>query len=445
MRSSRRTIFPGPIFVLLCLAGPLGAQQWDPGQQLSNSLSEFSSNTLKLTFEQRGRYEDRTATSFGDADKATGLIRTRLGLSYTPAPWLKFSGMLQDCRAPWYGDNAPNTVRDPADLQEGYIELRPDHETGFGMTVGRMMLNYGELRLIGTPQWGNLSRTYDHARVYWRFPKARIEFLLVSPVKIRTGEFNRPDLGDRIIGTYDAFPNLFGKNLLEAYILRRDQNAPGGFTGGSRADGTDRLKVNTFGFRLAGPLAPPWKYSLEAAFQNGKVGAADLSSRAFFGGISRRWNLGSRTLDFSTEYKYASGTANPSDPTRSGTFDQLYGAYHDKFGHQDLFGWRNLHNTQSVATLSLTRRLAVNLMYDNSWLANSRDYLYAGSGKAIVRSAAGTAGHHVGQETDLFGTYKYGHFTFGAGYGRLYPGEFLQRTTPGVGPNYMYVFHSYTL
>jgi hypothetical protein len=51
----------------------------------------------------------------------------------------------------------------------------------------------------------------------------------------------------------------------------------------------------------------------------------------------------------------------------------------------------------------------------------------------------------VGQETDVFGTYKYGHFTFGAGYGHVFPGEFIQKATPGVGPTYLYVFHTYSL
>ena len=117
------------------------------------------------------------------------------------------------------------------------------------------MLSYGLGRLIGVPDWSNLSRTYDHARVYWRSSKMQLEALLVSPVKVRIGEFNRPVLGDRVWGVYNVFPGIYKKNLLEAYALRRDQNRPGGFTGGARKDGTDKLAVNTFGFRLAGPLA----------------------------------------------------------------------------------------------------------------------------------------------------------------------------------------------
>jgi Alginate export len=424
----------------------LHAQDWDIGSRAATAISSGTNEKLKLTFEQRGRYEDRTGTTFGkDPDVFTGLFRTRLGLSYTPVKWLKFSGMVQDSRAPWYGSGAPNTVRDQADLHEGYIEIFPSYKEGFGMTAGRMMLNYGEGRLIGTPQWSNLSRTYDHARAYWRSPKVQVEVLMVSPVKIRIGEFNQPVLGDRVWGTYDVFPDFYKKNLLEAYVLRHDQNRPGGFTGGSSKDGTDKIGVNTFGFRLTGPVSPALKYSLEAALQKGMVGPADLSASAWFAALSRRWTIAAKTLDVSAEYKYASGTENPADPKHSGTFDQLYAANHDKFGHQDLFGWRNIHNARSLTSLGVFKNFTINFMYDNYWLANLKDGVYNGSGKLIVRSAAGTAGRHVGQETDLYGTYKRGHFTFGAGYGRFFSGTFIQKTTPGVGPTYLYVFHTYSL
>jgi hypothetical protein len=267
---------------------------------------------------------------------------------------------------------------------------------------------------------------------------------MVSQVKVRIGEFNRPELGDRLWGTYNVF-NIYRSNSLEAYVLRRDQNRPGGFTGGSTQDGTDKLGINTAGFRAAGPVASGVKYSLEAALQKGKVGPADLSAGAWVATLARRWTVANHSLDVSAEYRYASGTANPADPTHSGTFDQLYAANHDKFGHEDLLGWRNIHNIRSLATLALTKNLSLNFMYDNYWLADLKDALYNGSGKAIVRSPSGTAGRHVGQETDLYGTYKHGHFTFGAGYGHFFSGQFIQRTTPGVGPTYLYVFHAYNL
>ena len=41
------------------------AQQWDLGSRAGAAVSEASENKLKLSFEQRGRYEDRTGSAFG--------------------------------------------------------------------------------------------------------------------------------------------------------------------------------------------------------------------------------------------------------------------------------------------------------------------------------------------------------------------------------------------
>src|SRR3954451_15877051 len=82
----------------------VNAQSWDLPGELPAVLSLHTEGKLKLSVEQRVRYERRTGTSFGkDPDIETGLVRTRLGMSYKPARWLKLSGMVQDSRAPWYG------------------------------------------------------------------------------------------------------------------------------------------------------------------------------------------------------------------------------------------------------------------------------------------------------------------------------------------------------
>ncbi|MEP6536237.1 MAG: alginate export family protein [Bryobacteraceae bacterium] len=422
----------------------LSGQAWDLGSRAANQVSKDTEGALNFSFEFRTRFESRPRMNFGrDPDLETGLFRTRVGMAYRPAHWLKISGMLQDSRSPGYGDNAPSSVRDQADLHEAYVEILPDAKTGFGMTAGRMMLNYGDARLIGSTQWSNLARTYDHTRLYYRFAKARFEVLMVSPVKIRIGEFNPPVLGDRVWGTYNTF-NTYKKSQLDVYVLRHDQNRPGGFTGGSRATNTDKMGVNTLGARLAGPLGNSVKYGMELVLQNGKVGPARQSAAAAFGAVTKHFLVSHRTLDVSGEYKYASGTKDPGDTLHSHTFDQLYPANHDKFGHQDLFGWRNLHNVRSVTALGVTKDFDLNFMYNDIWLASASDSLYSSSGASIVRSAKGNAGRFVGQGTDLFGTYKYKHFVFGAGYGYWFNGGFLRNTTPGASPNYGYLFQTYS-
>src|SRR5260370_13717986 len=92
------------------------------------------------------------------------------------------------------------------------------------------MINYGETRVIGVGQGSNVDRTYDNARLYYRTAKARLEVLMISPVKILPDQFNKPELGERIWGTYDVFTNVGQGVSFDVYALRHSQNKIGGWT-----------------------------------------------------------------------------------------------------------------------------------------------------------------------------------------------------------------------
>jgi hypothetical protein len=271
-----------------------------------------------------------------------------------------------------------------------------------------------------------------------------VEFLAASVVKIQPDAFNNPVPGDRVWGYYGTHPWRTHRVTFDSYYLRREQNRIGGYTGGSTALGTDRVGLNTFGGRMYGALPLALKFSMEGALQNGKVGPAIEHAAAWFSSVSRKWKPGRVTLDALTEFKFASGTSNPADKTRTGTFDQLYAANHDKFGHEDLLGWRNISNWRSLVGTGLAHGFTVYYTYDNSWLASAKDALYNGSGKAVLQSKAGTAGRHIGQEHDVFFTWKRGPLTFGSGVGYMFAGKFLMRTAPDASPLYVYSFTSYS-
>jgi Alginate export len=432
------TRFSAAVLAAAGFAALAAAQsRWDPGKTAAQSISEQTGGRLKMRGEFRSRLEARTGVGFGrDPEIENPLFRTRVGMEFQAAPWLKLVGLTQDCRAPLYGRPAPASARDTLDLHEGYLEFFPERKRGFGAILGRQMVSLGEGRILGISNWSNTSRTYDTARFYYRLPNARLELLLTSFVKPRIDEFNRPGLGDRLWGTYNSFSDWVPKGVVEIYAFRRHQNRPGGFSG------TGRLKINTLGVRVAAPLAGALRYSIETAVQSGKVGDKPQRGFAWFSNLSRTVNWG-RPLNLSIEYKYASGTGNP-EGERTTTFDQLYASNHDKFGHADLLGWRNIHNLRSLNTLRLTKGLALNVMYNNSWLASPRDALYNGQGRAIAQAPKGDAGRHVGQELDLYATHQWGSLQFGAGFAHLFAGEFLKKTTPGVNTRYLYVFQSYT-
>ena len=423
--------------ILLLVGGVAAAQIPNPGGELNQLLGQKTGGRFRLIFELRVRDESRTGNNFGLAKNLDNpLLRTRIGAQFDAAEWFRISATGQDARAPEYGGVAPTTARDSMDLHEAYLEFFARRKTGFGAVFGRQVIALGEGRgrLIGDSQWTNTSRSYDTARLYYRLPSARLEVLMVSVVKIKADRFNVPDLGDRVWGTYDTFTKMIPKGTVDLYLLRHDQNRIGGFTG------VGRLGIHTLGGRAEGPLPGMLKYSLEAAIQNGKTGQVPHRGYAWFSGISRPVHL-AQPLDLEVEYKYASGSRNAA--ARDNTFDQLYASNHDRFGRADLFGWRNIHNLRSLDTLHVTKPLALSAMYNDWWLASPADALYNSSGAAIVRSAKGNAGTHVGQEADVFGTYQASGWTFGAGMAHVFAGGFLHATTPGVNTNYLFVFQSY--
>ncbi|MDQ6676956.1 MAG: alginate export family protein [Acidobacteriota bacterium] len=426
------------VWLLIVFSGAAGAQVADPGGEFRSLLEHETGGRLKLSFEFRAREEARTGNNFGRSPNLeNALTRTRIGAFFKATNWLAVSAMGQDARAPFYGPGAPATVRDSMDLHEAYVELFPERDRGFGAVAGRRMITYGDGNLIGVPNWTNVSRTYDAVRAYYRLHKATVEVLLVSPVKILPDSFNHPNLGDRVWGTYNRFPNVIPGGVIEGYVLRHDQNTIGGFTG------TGRLGTRTFGGRANGPLLSGFKFHGELAVQNGHSGLMGHSGLGWIAGLDESFRAGRFPVDLLAEYKYASGTKQPGT-AHDGTFDQLYPSNHDKFGHADLFGWRNIEDFRVLSTAHITRAVSVHLMYNNWWLASARDALYNSSGKSLAESPSGKAGRHIGQEADIFGVYRIGPYHLGAGFAHVFRGRFLKETTPGVNTRYLYVFETYS-
>ena len=196
------------------------------------------------------------------------------------------------------------------------------------------MLNFGESRLIGSPQWSNVSRTFDTGQFYYRTENVRFEVLMVSPVKVLSGLLQCAGSGGEDLGNLQYFRAYvawhFGGRVRPAAFAEQDWRLDRG--GHSR----DRH------FRWTGLWAAAGQVCVQRGDNRPDRSRWPAAERAHagFAGMSRRATLFGKPLDMSAEYKLASGTRH-ADPN-SGTFDQLSPANHDKFGQEDLFGWRNL-------------------------------------------------------------------------------------------------------
>lgn len=429
------SVFRRILYIFVVCSSALAQQ--DPLQHGAMALKKHTRQRLSLTLEERTRWEERFGNSFGKSPSQQYMVsRLRIGANYAPSSWLQLSSTAQDARAPWYDPSAPNTLRDSIDLQEGYAVLGSEKQ-GLNFSAGRRMINYGETRVIGVPQWTNASRTYDYGRLRYANKRVMADAVMVSPVIILSDQFNKPELGNRYWGGYFVLPELWHHTSVDVYALRHSQNKIGGW------QGAGTLGSNNYGARFYGRLPGDFKYSLEGIGQNGHSGALDQRAYAWFAGGSRQVKLASMPIDLSAEYKVASGSH--AGEKHSATFDQLTPSNHDKFGHMDLFGWKNLKSFKTLEVAHLTPALDFNLMYTRHNLFNAADALYASSGTKIVISSQGTAGRYVGQEVDGYATYKWGAHTFYAGVGHFFKGSYVERTTPGINPRYFYLAQQYTI
>lgn len=424
-------------FLYLFVLCSYGFAQSDPLQKAAEAVHNVSGSKVSLHLEERTRWEERYGNNFGAAKNQQDMLsRIRIGADYQPVKWFSISGMGQDARAPWFGPGAPSSVRESIDLQEAFVALGAKKQP-LNFSFGRRMINYGETRVIGVPQWTNTSRTYDMVRMGFSNAKISVDTLLISPVIVRPDAFNNPEFGNRFWGVYSVIPKYLRGSSMDLYVLRHSQNKIGGWTG----PGT--LGTNDFGARFYGPLPAKFNYSLESIGQTGHLGPLSQRAYAWFAGISRPVKLGTMLVDTSAEYKVASGSHAGS--AHSSNFDQFTPANHDKFGHMDLFGWRNLRTFKTLETLHPTKGLAFNVMYTHESLFSASDGLYSSAGTRIAISPKGTAGRTVGQELDGFATYTWGAHTFLAGFGHFFKGPFVQNATPGINPRYFYIAQQYTI
>jgi hypothetical protein len=390
---------------------------------------------LQLRGEFRARVEGFSGGGFADNSDAYWMDRFRLNATVTPSTSMKFVVQLQDARAFTKTTGSQLVpLRDTLDLRMAYGEFGSANS----VRVGRQELAFGEQRLIGHLNWLNTARSFDGGRLTLKRKGLQFDAFAASVVTIQPDAFDKSGYGNSLIGVYLSTMSVVPKQAFEPYFFWRQSRGIAAELGGV-AD----LHQATTGLRMAGSLPSAFDYSTETVFQTGSAGPDAVRAWA------SHWNVGRTLTDAPArprgcgEYNYASGDASRTDGTR-GTFDQLYPTGHDKLGLADQVGWRNIHHARAGIELKPSAKWGMSGGYHSWWLASVTDALYGASGAAVARSAAGTAGSHVGQEVDVQAAYSYSlQLQISGGYAYLIPGEFLTHTTPGHAYSYPYVMATY--
>lgn len=411
-------------YLLFAVLGATGSLSQDREQ--SHALGKY----IRFSADHRFRFEDYRDLRYTDHNDDHWLLhRIRLNLSIIPTNWFAFHVQGQDSRVFFKLNKAGSTTYiNRTDVRMGYAELKRGH---FILKVGRQELAYGEDRLLGAANWGNVARTFDAAKLVFTQGPIKLDLFSASVVRIDERGLSEHQPGNNLHGAYLQWKSpkegMLQGATLEPYFYWR--------VGTTTRGHQDRRVV---GFRFLGPLPRRFDYSTETVQQYGSISTQAI--RAFATHLQLRYSFarGKWKPRWINEYNFATGDGNPNDRV-SGTFDQIYPTPHNKTGLADQVGWVNIHNLASAIEVNPWRKLILRTGVHDWRLAQSRDGLYQVNGTLIFRDTTGRSGTHVGNEFDTMATYTSGPHTISLGYSHIFAGRYLRSFTQGDGLDYFYL------
>ena len=90
------------------------------------------------------------------------------------------------------------------------------------------------------------------------------------------------------------------------------------------------------------------------------------------------------------------------------------------------------------------KRWTTSLIFHDWYLADPHDALYNAASAVVARNPTGVLATHIGEELDVqAGLAVNSAMQIAFGFGHLFPGEFIEKTTPGKSYNFPYLMFTY--
>jgi hypothetical protein len=396
----------------------------------SDLLNEQLPKWIRVSMQHRFRFEEYQALRFrADNNDHWLLNRLRLNLTLKPTKWWTFNFQAQDARI-FFKENpsgaAPYVNR--TDLRLAYTDFGEIGKSRLALRFGRQELAYGEERVLGAANWGNVARTFDAVKLVLRQGPSQLDLFSASVTKPQIRGLSHHLEGNNLHGAYLHLEKLIPRAIGEPYFLWRLGPSSRG-----------PLDLKTTGLRIAGKLPAHFDYSTEFIAQTGSIGTSRMGANATHLVLYRALSPVSHYKPrWFTEYNHATGDRDPNDQKIS-TFDQLYPTPHDKTGLADQVGWQNIHHLATGIDFTPWRHWILRGSVQDWYLDQARDGIYLTNGTLVFRDPTGRSGRHVGEETDVTAIYTAGAQSIGLGYGHIFAGDFLRHVSPGHGLNYAYL------
>ena len=375
---------------------------------------------LTVQTEIRLRGENRDSFSFDSAisdDPHDQLLRIRPSLTWQQKDGTRLFIQPQFSYGHNFGGMTSTGSYGDLDIHQGYADVK---QMGMKWRIGRQELIYGDQRLIGNGNWGNIGRSFDalKATVADKHTKTDLFYGKIGQATARTND-------PVIAGIYSTV--MPSKKLsYDLYALYKSVDITK----------TTFQNIYTVGTR---PKFAFGKFdgTAEAAYQFGSYASRSVQALAYSANVGYSIPKASG-LRLAIEHNYATG----GKTTGTGTyrlFDQLYPTNHGLYGIQDFVGWRNMKEWRLIAKAKPAARW--NVMADGHvfYLVDGTDSWYGDSGKAVtgkngaaLKDPTGASGRDLGTEMDFVVEYlPLKGLSVQGGYARFNPGDFVKKTNGG--------------
>lgn len=404
-------------------------------------LTDDADVWLSIGGSARLRYEHFENFGFGPAND-DGFLLTRIRLHGDLHVGDSFRVFVEGKSAFSTDRNLPGMQRtldnDELALQQAFADLTLDgSEAGtIILRAGRQQLLFGKQRLVSPLVWSNTMRAWDGVSAIIDTGGWTTHAFWTQFVPVRKYDANQSDRHTQFFGVYATGP-LCAEHGLNAdlYFLGLDQDDPTNTYNGT----TGAERRYTVGGRLFGKVRDTgWDYDVEAAYQFGDVGSADISAWMLAGELGYAYGDAWKTRAF-VGFDYASGDDTPGDGDVE-TFNPLFPLGHAYLGYIDVVGRQNIMDFSIGASAQPIDKLSVRAALHVFWRASDSDALY-NAGGGVVRGGGLASSSDVGTELDLTASYKLdAHTTLLLGYSHFFAGDFIEDATPAADEDIDYFY-----
>lgn len=394
-------------------------------------LSAISPDWLDVAIEHRTRYEayDKGFTSAIPGDNQQIHQRTRFLFEINRKDPLSFTLELTDIRAPLaeHGQASSPVFANHFDFTQLHVDMKTENffRTGLPgkLEVGRMVMDFGEGRLIAGHRWGTLTPTFDGVQLTVGSDEKGWGFRMfgTSPVNRKATE-----LDDFSPVTYFSGAQVTNRDITWA-------NADLYFFQLNEGNKSRKRDISTTGFRVfASPTKGHLDYEIESIYQFGEVDTTNFFAHRHHGEVGYSFDT---KMPFRLIYliDYVSGDRDPNK-----NFDFLFAKRRVEYGPTGILGVFFPSNIFSPAgfraTLSPTPTVRLMMSHRAFWLAEKRG-AFVGSG---LQDPTGQAGSFLGNLFDLnlrwdpqFSYWK--RMAIDVGFTHLFKGDYFDKVAQSPG------------